>query len=41
MADTIFVISKDGYIGKSTMSEIEYAKSLGKKIAYLENCKNT
>ncbi|WP_277408264.1 hypothetical protein [Lacrimispora xylanisolvens] len=27
MADTVFVINKDGYIGKSTESEIEYAKS--------------
>lgn len=36
MADTIFVINKDGYIGKSTESEIEYAKSQGKNIAYLE-----
>lgn len=38
MADTIFVINKDGYIGKSTESEIEYAKSSGKTIAYLESC---
>ncbi|WP_310603987.1 hypothetical protein [Anaerosporobacter sp.] len=36
MSDTIFVINKGGYIGKSTMSEIEYAKSIGKKIEYLE-----
>lgn len=38
MADTIFVINKDGYIGKSTESEIEYAESHGKNIAYLESC---
>ncbi len=36
MADTIYVINKDGYIGKSTMSEIEYAQSTGKAIEYLE-----
>ena len=36
MADEIFVINKDGYIGQSTKSEIEYAKKTGKKINYLE-----
>lgn len=37
MADEIFVINKNGYIGSSTKSEIEYAKKEGKKIRYLEN----
>ena len=37
MADEIFVINVDGYIGESTKSEIEYAKSLGKKVNYLED----
>lgn len=37
MADEIFVINVGGYIGDSTRSEIEYAKSTGKKINYLEN----
>lgn len=36
MADEIFVINKDSYIGKSTRAEIEYAKKLGKKINYYE-----
>lgn len=36
MADELFVINVDGYIGKSTKSEIEYAKEQGKKISYLE-----
>lgn len=36
MADEIFVINKNGYIGSSTKSEIEYAKEHGKKIVYLE-----
>lgn len=36
MADKIFVINKNGYIGKSTAREIEYAKKLGKEIRYLE-----
>ncbi len=36
MADEIFVINKNGYIGSSTKSEIEYAKQTGKAIKYLE-----
>ena len=36
MADEIFVINKDGYIGSSTRSEIEYAKATGKAVRYLE-----
>ncbi len=30
ISDAIFVVNVDGYIGKSTKSEIEYAKSKGK-----------
>ncbi len=37
MADSIFVINKDRYIGKSTRSEIEYAEKTGKPVRYLEN----
>lgn len=37
MADEIFVINVNGYIGSSTKSEIEYALKTGKKINYLEN----
>ena len=36
MADAIYVINVDGYIGKSTGREIEYAKSLDKIIIYHE-----
>jgi len=36
MADEIFVINVDGYIGSSTRSEIEYAKATGKGVSYLE-----
>ena len=36
MADEIFVINVDGYIGSSTRSEIEYAKEAGKPVRYLE-----
>lgn len=37
MSDEIFVINKNGYIGSSTKSEIEYAKQTGKKVVYMEN----
>jgi len=37
MADEIFVINKNGYIGSSTKSEIKYALKMNKKINYLEN----
>ena len=36
MADEIFVINKNGYIGDSTRSEIDYAIAHGKKVNYLE-----
>ena len=36
MADEIFVINVGGYIGDSTRNEIEYAKSHGKPVKYLE-----
>lgn len=36
MADEIYVINVGGYIGESTRSEIEYARSLGKAVRYLE-----
>ena len=39
MADEIFVINVGGYIGSSTKSEIEYAKTTGKAVRYLETMK--
>lgn len=36
-ADLVYIINVNGYIGKSTTSEIEWANSLGKKIEYLES----
>ena len=36
MADEIFVINKNGYIGSSTRSEIEYAIKTNKKVNYME-----
>lgn len=37
MADAIYVINKDDYIGKSTSSEIEYAAVHRKEIIFMEN----
>ena len=37
MSDAIFVVNVDNYIGNSVRSEVEYAKSLGKEIVYLES----
>lgn len=36
MANEIYVINVGGYIGDSTRSEIEYAKTMGKPVHYLE-----
>lgn len=36
LADEIFVINVNGYIGSSTRSEIDYAVSTGKPVNYLE-----
>lgn len=37
MADAIYVINKNGYIGASTRSEIQYALRTGKQIIYMED----
>lgn len=37
LADEILVLNVGGYIGKSTRSEIEYAKKAGKGIRWLED----
>ena len=37
MADAIYVINKDGYIGSSTRSEIKYAIEHGKQIIFMED----
>jgi hypothetical protein len=36
LADEIFVLNVDHYIGSSTRSEIDYARSTGKPVKYLE-----
>ena len=35
-SQAIFVVNVNGYIGESTKNEIEFAKSLNRKIIYLE-----
>lgn len=37
MADIVFIVNVNNYIGESTRNEIEYAESLNKTIKYLEN----
>lgn len=37
LADSIYIINKDNYIGDDTMSDIEYAVSLSKPIKYMVN----
>ncbi len=39
MADEIYIINKNGYIGSSTGSEIEYAKSKEIPVTYMEKLK--
>ena len=36
LAEAIWVINVEGYIGESTRNEIEYARLRGKEIGYLE-----
>ena len=40
MADEIYVINKNGYIGESTKSEIKYAENTGKIIKFMEKYNN-
>jgi len=36
LADWVFVLNVDGYIGESTRNEIEYARKQGKSVQFLE-----
>ena len=36
LADLVFVVNPDGYIGESTEKEIRYAVAVGKKVEYLK-----
>lgn len=40
ISDAIYVVNKNGYIGESTKSEIEFAKQHNKKVYYLEDRKD-
>lgn len=40
ISDAIYVVNVNGYIGKSTSKEIEFAKKMGKEVMYLEQVKN-
>ncbi|MDE1971128.1 MAG: hypothetical protein KGI50_06180 [Patescibacteria group bacterium] len=35
LADEVLILNVDGYIGKSTRSELDYARSLGKPVRFL------
>ena len=37
LADEVFVLNVDGYIGKSTRREIDHAERTGTPVRYLEN----
>lgn len=37
MSDEVFIINRDGYIGESTRSEIDYAIKAGKTVKYMVN----
>lgn len=37
MADEVFVINKNQYIGSNTKKEIDYANEKGKKVTFLED----
>lgn len=39
ISDAIYLVNVNGYIGSSTIKEIQYAKTLGKEIMYLEPIK--
>ena len=36
LCDEVLVLNIGGYVGKSTRSEIDYAKAIGKRVIYLE-----
>ena len=38
LSDEIFVVNVNGYVGESTIAEIEYAGRLGKEVKWLEEC---
>lgn len=39
LANEIFVVNVDGYVGESTMAEIEFAERNGKRVRWMESRK--
>ena len=39
LADEVFVVNVDGYVGESTMTEIEFAERNGKRVRWMESRK--
>ena len=39
LADEVFVVNFDGYVGESTMAEIEFAERNGKRVRWMESRK--
>lgn len=39
LADKVFVLNVDGYVGESTLSEMDYARKTGKPVEFLEPAK--
>lgn len=39
LANEVFVVNVDGYVGESTMAEIEFAKRNGKRVRWMESRK--
>lgn len=40
LADEVFILNVDGYIGESTRRELEYAISIGKPVKYFKPIEN-
>lgn len=38
LSDEIFLVNVGGYVGESTIAEIEYAKKIGKEVKWFEKC---
>ena len=39
LADEVFVVNVDGYVGESTMAEIKFAERNGKRVRWMESRK--
>lgn len=40
LADEIFVVNVNGYVGESTMAEIEFAERYGKRVRWMDEKKH-